>query len=65
MPGALEKVRRPDIKAILPEIAKELDDVSSRPSRQALQPLRKMLEGLEKGWPPATSGEVLSSRVRW
>jgi len=49
----------------LPQIAKQVEDISLRPSREVLQPLREMIVELERGLPPATSGEVLSSRVRW
>ena len=65
MSEALQKSGALDMEKKLPKIAKEVTNISSRPSREVLQPLRTMLEDLEKGLPPATSGEVLSSRVRW
>ena len=43
----------------------ELYGISNEPSRDILQPLQAMLAELEDILPTATSGEVLSSRVKW
>lgn len=59
------KVDQAQTTKSLPQIAKQVEDVSLRPSREVLQPLRQMIVELERGLPPATSGEVLSSRARW
>lgn len=62
---AKNKVDEGQITKSLAQIAKQVEEVSLRPSREVLEPLREMIVELERGLPPATSGEVLSSRVRW
>lgn len=65
MAKSKNKVDEAQTTRSLPQIAKQVEDISLRPSREVLQPLREMIVELERGLPPATSGEVLSSRVKW
>lgn len=53
-------------KEVLKELAEMIDYVSKLPSGSPeLKPLEKMLAELDRGLPPATSGEVLNSACKW
>ncbi len=44
---------------------KEVEKVVSHAPKEVTKEFRKMLSDLDRGLPRATSGEVLSSRVKW
>ena len=46
-------------------VAQQVDNISNYTSHANLETLRTMYEKLEEGLPSATSGDVLSSRVKW
>jgi hypothetical protein len=60
-----DKARAVEVAGAISEIAHEVDNISTKPSREALEPLRIMFTELEDGFPTATSGDVLHSQVKW
>ena len=60
-----DKAKAVEVAGAIAEIAREVDNISSKPSQEALEPLRIMFTKLEEGLPTATSGDVLHSQVKW
>lgn len=60
-----DEAKAVEVAGAISEIAREVDNISTKPSREALDPLRVMFTELEEGLPTATSGEVLHSQVKW
>lgn len=54
-----------EVAKAVPVIEKQINRISREAPSSDLKPLRDMLEKLDRDLPIATSGEVLSSRVKW
>lgn len=50
---------------LTPEQIKELTQLVENPPPEVLETYRRLLDDLRKGLPPASSPEVLNSRMDW